>query len=773
MKPIYLDIHIHTSENPAELTANYDSDKLLQKVKEISGNDDFLVSLTDHNTVNKSAYLNLLTKTQNVLLGCELHIKYVDSKPPYHCHIIFGVSEITVTVINDINIILDELYPEKVITPENMNVPTIERVIDAFMNFDFVLLPHGGQSHKTFDMAVPSDRRFDSTIERSIYYNQFDGFTARDNSGLNETQEYFARLGIKEFVNLVTCTDNYNPSVYPEPKSPDAGPFIPTWLLSEATFEGLRLALSESERFIYSHEKPIIEYEHIEKVVLLNDKVDIDVKLMKGLNVVIGGSSSGKTLFVDSVNRKIKGDFENSKYISLEIENISISNPSGIVPHYISQNYITSLINNDNDELGIANIDIIKNVFPEDLSVRNQVRQELDKLKNDINLLINSVEKIEEYEEKIKRIPIIGRLLVESEVESNLIKLLLPSDDLKMLLNIDNEYFQTEIDNLHALKDFMRNNPFAEDIDAEVESIVKKIEKVKSSIDFENSIREVIERYKIEVDTNLISENSVHQTKISEFEKLSQYIKEYVKETKIYYTVLGKISNYGFRVDSKIVESMGHKLQIENTFFLSKDKFLESVNRFIKTEYKISNFDSISPDKLYKARFKAQQPKIQGYEDFKNKVYSMFENLDKRKYKIVTNEGHDFDNLSAGWKSSVLLDLILGYTEDNAPIIIDQPEDNLATDYINKGLINSIKKIKKRKQIILVSHNATIPMLGDAQNIILCENLNGLIKIRNAVLEGKLNSESMVDHVARITDGGKPSIKKRVKKYNLKKFRGE
>ena len=76
-----------------------------------------------------------------------------------------------------------------------------------------------------------------------------------------------------------------------------------------------------------------------------------------------------------------------------------------------------------------------------------------------------------------------------------------------------------------------------------------------------------------------------------------------------------------------------------------------------------------------------------------------------------------------------------------------------------------------RKQIILVSHNATIPMLGDAQNIVLCRNDKGKIKICSQPLEGNIDNKSIVDYIAEITDGGKSSIKKRVKKYNLKSFK--
>jgi hypothetical protein len=64
--------------------------------------------------------------------------------------------------------------------------------------------------------------------------------------------------------------------------------------------------------------------------------------------------------------------------------------------------------------------------------------------------------------------------------------------------------------------------------------------------------------------------------------------------------------------------------------------------------------------------------------------------------------------------------------------------------------------------VILVSHNATIPMLGDTQNIILCQNKEG-IYIRSSRLEGRLDEKTIVDYIAEITDGGKPSIKNELK----------
>lgn len=218
------------------------------------------------------------------------------------------------------------------------------------------------------------------------------------------------------------------------------------------------------------------------------------------------------------------------------------------------------------------------------------------------------------------------------------------------------------------------------------------------------------------------------------------------------------------------IKSSGHTLYIKNQYAVDKETILEAFNSLLKTKCKISSFEDICPQKLYEKNFSKQTPKVNDYKDFVSKVYNKFEEKNKTIYSITTQDGQDFNTLSAGWKTSVLLDLILGYNQDTAPIIIDQPEDNLATKYINDGLVKAIKRVKSTKQIILVSHNATIPMMGDAQQIIYCENTDGKITIRSSSLEGEIDGKPVLDLIASITDGGKPSIKKRVKKYNLKKF---
>jgi predicted ATPase len=65
----------------------------------------------------------------------------------------------------------------------------------------------------------------------------------------------------------------------------------------------------------------------------------------------------------------------------------------------------------------------------------------------------------------------------------------------------------------------------------------------------------------------------------------------------------------------------------------------------------------------------------------------------------------------------VLLALMLS-SKSNRPLIIDQPEDDLDGEFIYHGIVPVLRKAKERRQIIVVTHNANIAVLGNAEQII-------------------------------------------------------
>lgn len=779
MHPVYLDLHIHTSNDPNSLNENYDLDTLIQKITEKARGSDYLISLTDHNTINEKVYLEAFNKIGNkLILGVELHIqthKDQDSKA-YHCHIYFNFDEeeITSDIIKDINKKLDSLYLNKQPTLRQDDIPIIQQIIEAFDEYDFILLPHGGQTHATFDKAMPKGKEFDNAMHRSIYYNFFDGFTSRSSEKTEKTIEYLQRLGVHEFINLLTCTDNYDPTIYPKPKAEETYKFIPTWMFATPSFGGLRLSLSDSSRLVYSYDKPREWKESIRAIKLNNENIDIDIRLTSGLNVIIGESSSGKTLLVDSLYRKLTGKgFVDCPYSEpFYVSSIEIDYPENLHPHFIEQNFITETIINNKP---ISEIPIVQKILPENKEARTKIDREKHDLQKHLATLFDAVEKIEFLGEEIKRIPVISELILNGETEENILK-----DFLAIIDSLENTKYteydkRVDIEFLDNLDEKLTQNPFIKHDNSLVIKLKNELVEMREYSILEEKLRTIVDTKKKEIDSLLRDKVGLSQEKKQNFEKLITKMKQYYNQLIIFENVHDIISNYETKAqsDEKIIQD--HKLLIENRFELNEEIIRKEINNLLLNQNVIPMNEEITPERLFRSNFsstmKGNQANKITYKTITDNIWEKISKSDRIKYKIFTPEGEDFDKLSPGRKTAIILELILNFEDDSAPLIIDQPEDNLATSYMNDGLVTSIQKMKHKKQIIFVSHNATIPMSGDAQNIILCENNGGKISINSAPLEGKINETNVVDHLARIADGGKPSIKKRFKKYNLKKFK--
>jgi ATPase subunit of ABC transporter with duplicated ATPase domains len=84
-----------------------------------------------------------------------------------------------------------------------------------------------------------------------------------------------------------------------------------------------------------------------------------------------------------------------------------------------------------------------------------------------------------------------------------------------------------------------------------------------------------------------------------------------------------------------------------------------------------------------------------------------------------TRQYRSIDQLSKGQRATALLLLLLGAS--SAPLIIDQPEDDLDNRFVYEGIVTKLRELKGSRQIIVSTHNANVPVLGDAELIIALE----------------------------------------------------
>lgn len=123
----------------------------------------------------------------------------------------------------------------------------------------------------------------------------------------------------------------------------------------------------------------------------------------------------------------------------------------------------------------------------------------------------------------------------------------------------------------------------------------------------------------------------------------------------------------------------------------------------------------------------------------------------------------DFSKLSLGQQQSVLLALMLS-SNSNAPLIIDQPEDNLDGEFIYHSLVPVLRLAKERRQIIIVTHNPNIAVLGDAEQIIVLKSTNeqGIIVSRGSIDEPATRASA-----CNILEGAKEAFVRRAKIYGV------
>jgi hypothetical protein len=128
------------------------------------------------------------------------------------------------------------------------------------------------------------------------------------------------------------------------------------------------------------------------------------------------------------------------------------------------------------------------------------------------------------------------------------------------------------------------------------------------------------------------------------------------------------------------------------------------------------------------------------------------------------------DELSAGQKATAVL--LLTLLESDAPLIVDQPEDDLDNRFISEWVVRQMKREKRRRQFLFSTHNANIPVLGDAELIL------GLTAYGSSEIEegrgriapehvGSIDSQSVRDLVGEILEGGKEAFETRRLKYGF------
>lgn len=130
--------------------------------------------------------------------------------------------------------------------------------------------------------------------------------------------------------------------------------------------------------------------------------------------------------------------------------------------------------------------------------------------------------------------------------------------------------------------------------------------------------------------------------------------------------------------------------------------------------------------------------------------------------KIELNDHESYkttETLSTGQKCNTILPILL--LESDRPLMIDQPEDNLDNGFVHSTIVESIIRVKQTRQLVFVTHNPNIPVLSDADRLLVLESDGQHGHVRNAG-----DVDECKNDIVSLLEGGEEAFKKRKNRYS-------
>lgn len=148
------------------------------------------------------------------------------------------------------------------------------------------------------------------------------------------------------------------------------------------------------------------------------------------------------------------------------------------------------------------------------------------------------------------------------------------------------------------------------------------------------------------------------------------------------------------------------------------------------------------------------------------KLYEYLFGLEFLDYNYQLRQGDkSLEQLSPGERGALLLVFYLLLDKDDKPLIIDQPEDNLDNHSVAKVLVPFIRRAKKNRQIIMVTHNPNLAVYADAEQII-CVDIDKENKNKFSFKSGSIENNEINESIVKILEGTMPAFNKRKQKYH-------
>lgn len=389
-----------------------------------------------------------------------------------------------------------------------------------------------------------------------------------------------------------------------------------------------------------------------------------------------------------------------------------------------------------NDVIDIKiNIDVLKRELKNIVKEQNDIFKKIDtNVEDSISNKINEIDiKIKELSNKLDE-PNKKYKKYELELKDWTEKISSINGDVNKIDTI--KYYENELNKIE--KDYLEE--------------ITELEEKRNNIFTEiyNKVREeieILERYYKPVQ-DFIDNNKIVNNNVNLRFNVTVSVTKF-KENFIKYIDMGKTGTY-YRDDSRINEI------IEETTFDSLDSTIDFTKKVLHSlQVNESNTKNEKTNILNQLRDRSKLNELLDY------IFSL-EYLNVQ-YELRLGD-KTLESLSPGEKGLLLLVFYLLIDKGDCPLIIDQPEENLDNDTITSVLVPCIIEARKRRQLIIVTHNPNLAVVCDAEQVIYCEIQKNK---KNTVIyeSGSLENPKINKRVTDILEGTMKAFRIRDNRY--------
>ena len=504
------------------------------------------------------------------------------------------------------------------------------------------------------------------------------------------------------------------------------------------------------KNIIYSKSQETQNYdkdskEIIKKIVSLNEKIvelEDSISLYKDILKRVEEKKSELELKINN-EPKVKTSFtseETDKYKSLLAKKQEVN--TAINKNKTDKDKLISL----RTWVG-SKVNEVKQQFNEEINIKlkelsDEVRDNLSGLLLEINL--NNI-KIEEQINKIE-----NKIDNLSEESKSLDYSIEPLEESNKNYESENKIIKKWIEDKKELENEIHKLTLQ----------LKDMDETKRAIDLYRLKR--VDYIKQLLNNKISQKNKYHELKnLLEADKHINFDVDIMfDEDKLYNQEKLKV-NHSMGNSVEIIKCRLKELYINKVHNLNEESLEDIINFFenLNEEEFIKNVfgDNRNKNNLLKKNYDISEIYNLIYGDYYNVNYS------------IRFKDRSLQSLSPGQKGLVLMKIFLKLDDSKKPLLIDQPEDNLDNKSVFKDLVDDLKAVKKKRQIIIATHNPNLVINTDSEQVIVAkyEESEDDEKPRITYISGALEDKSIKEYVCDILEGGDIAFMKRERRYRL------